>query len=291
MDHYKKVEKWCKGFTEKKLGRFKEVLPEAYGKKRIKIISISDAHIPFARIDLIKDIVKTHSGADYIVVNGDLLDSYAISTFPKEKHIPFAIEYAAAFELIRDLSKNFGQVILVDGNHEKGRFTRELGKLKEDMKFLIKSSPLESIAEGRHFSPTGEDLGTLNLPNVRYAGDHGPSFYTKIGSVIFAHRLRGFKKGPLGNAAHIANWMIDRGVDFQCIVSAHSHRVGMAPWRQGKLLIDQGCLCYPLNYEMDGGCNLPPMELGYAIVELDVRGNVSMEGTRPVYLGTYQEIL
>jgi predicted phosphodiesterase len=289
LDGFDKVQKFSSGYRKRTIARYSEVLPQCYGNKREQIISISDTHIPFAREDLIKDIVKTHSGAEWIVVNGDLFDSYAISTFPKEKHIPFAVEYAAAFELIRELAKNFGKVMLIDGNHDKGRFTREMGKLCDDVKFLVKGSPMEFLAEGRQFSPQGEDLGYMNLPNVYYAGDYGPSWHYKIGSAIFAHRLRGFKRGILANASHIADWMINRGTEFQCLVSAHSHRVGMAPYKQGKILIDQGCLCYPMDYEKDGACNGVPTELGYAIVELDSKGNVSMAGTRPIYLGTYQE--
>lgn len=245
-------------------------------------------HVPFIREDLVKDIVRKHSGSEYCVVNGDMFDNYAISTFPKQKEIPFAIEYASVMEIVEYLSSHFGKVILVDGNHDAGRFTRELGKLNNNVKFLMKSSPLQYIAEGRKFSPKGEDLGYVNLPNVEYAGDGAPGWYTRIGQAIFGHKTSGFRKTPMANAIHMVEWFIKRGTKFQCFVAGHSHKVGMVPYL-GKIVIDQGALCLPMEYEKDGRCTMSPPDLGYAIVDLDTRGNVDPETTRPVFLGTYQE--
>jgi len=287
MDHYDKVQKYCKAYRAK-FDNYEEARPRPIGKKRIRIISISDLHVPFCREDLIKDIVKKHSGADFCVVNGDMFDCYAISTFPKHKEIPFAVEYAAVMEIVQNLSQNFEKVILVDGNHDAGRFTREIGKLKDDIKFLMKSSPLQNVAEGRCFSPQGKDEGYINLPNVEWAGKKGFGWYTRIGQAIFGHKTSGFRKAPMANALQMTDWFIKRGTKFQCFVGGHSHRVGLIPYL-GKLIIDQGALCLPMEYEKDGRCTMSPPDLGYAIVDLDNQGNVDPETTRPIYLGTYQE--
>lgn len=287
MNNYDKVTKYCDGYREKLSGYY-EAKPRPVGRKRTRIISISDLHVPFCREDLVKDIVSKHSGCDICVVNGDLFDNYIISTFPKQKEIPFAIEYAAVMEIVLDLSSHFGKVILVDGNHDAGRFSREIGKLNSSIKFLLKSSPLQYIAEGRNFSAKGEDLGTINLPNVEYAGNMGMGWYTRVGQAIFAHKTRGFRKAPMANAIHMVDWFIRRGTKFQCLVSGHSHKVGLVPYL-GKIVIDQGALCLPMEYEKNGGCTMSPPDLGYAIVDLDTRGNVDPETTRPVFLGTYQE--
>jgi hypothetical protein len=289
LDSYEKVRQYCEAYREK-LSSYEEKKPRPIGRKRTRIITISDLHVPFCREDLVQQIVKTHSGADYLVVTGDIFDNNLISTFPKSKEIPFAVEYAAVMELVQDFAKNFGQVILVDGNHDAGRFARELGKLNNSIKFLMKSSPLQYIAAGRNFSARGEDLGTINLPNVSYAGDNGMGWYTKIGQSIFAHKTSGFRKNPMANALHMVDWFIKRGTKFQCFVSAHSHHVGLIPYL-GKIIIDQGALCFPMEYEKDGRCTMSPPDLGYAIVDLDSRGNVDPETTRPIFLGTYQEAL
>lgn len=267
---------------------YTEVRPRPIGRKRIRVISISDLHVPFCREDLLRAIVKEHSGAEYCVVNGDLFDNNLISTFPKKKEVPFAVEYASVMEIVINLSKHFGKVILVDGNHDAGRFSREFGKLNNTLKFLMKVSPLQHIAAGRNFSAKGEDLGVINLPNVEYAGDNGLGWFTRIGSAIFGHKTSGFKKGPMQNALMMANWFIARGTKFQCFVAGHSHHVGMIPYL-GKIIIDQGALCLPMEYEKDGRCTMSPPDLGYAIVDLDNRGNIDATTTGPIYLGTYQE--
>ena len=287
MDNFDRVTRYCEGYREK-LGNYEEARPRPIGHKRTRIVAISDLHVPFCREDLVKDIVKRHSGAEYCVVNGDLFDNYTISTFPKQKEIPFAVEYAAVMEIVQHLSQNFEKVILVDGNHDAGRFHRELGKLNNNVRFLMKSSPLQYIAEGRNFSARGEDLGYVNLPNVEYAGDDGLGWYTRIGQVIFGHKTSGFRKAPMANALHMVDWFMKRGTKFQCFVAGHSHHVGMVPYL-GKIVIDQGALCLPMEYEKDGRCTMSPPDLGYAIVDLDTRGNVDPETTRPIFLGTYQE--
>lgn len=286
MDHYNLIKRFCRDYRGK-VEHLREKRLEATGKKRTKIVAISDLHIPYQREDLLKDIIAEHRGADVLVLNGDLFDNSLISKFPKEREIPFAIEYAAAFETVVWLSQSFGQVILIDGNHDAGRFTREIGKLNPTILFLVRGSPLKYIAEGRRFSPSGEDLGTISLPNVVYAGDTGSGWWYKIGQTIFAHRLRGFNKAPMANAVHVASWFLSRGEKFQCIVNGHSHRVGMTYYR-GRIIIDQGALTLPMAYEEDGSCNLPAPDLGYAVITMDQFGNVDPKETYPVHLGTYE---
>ena len=287
MDNYERVKQLCEGYRNK-VSDVEEFRPRTVGTKRQRIISISDMHIPFLREDLIKEIVKAHSGSDYCVVNGDLFDSNIVSFFPKHKEIPFIVEYIAAQELVISLSQHFKKVILVDGNHDYGRFNTEIGKLNVSIQFLVKKSPMKHLADGVRFDSEGNEMTSLYLPNVEYAGDIGHNWWTKIGKVIFGHRLRGFRKAPMANVAWMADWFINRGTDFQCLVAGHSHKQGMIPYR-GKILIDQGALCWPMDYELDGGCSFAPPDLGYAIVDIDNRGNVDTKSSRPVFLGTYQE--
>lgn len=287
MNSYEKVRRLSHQYRVG-IPKRKERKTQTAGKKREKIISIADIHGVFCREDLIEKIVKEHSGADYCVVNGDLFDNYLISKFPKNKEIPIAAEYVVVSELVATLSSHFGKVILVDGNHDSGRFASELSKLSDSIKFLMKTSPLKYVADGMIFSETGEDLGRRYLPNVTYAGDTGTRWWTRVGKTIFAHRLKRARTIPMGNAIAVAEWLMNNGIQFQCLVSAHTHKVGMIEYK-GKLLIDQGALCLPMEYEEDGGCIYKPIDLGYAVVEMDRSGNVDRESTRYVYLGTYQE--
>lgn len=271
---------------------YKTVKPIATGKTRIKGISISDLHIPFVREDLVNSIIKKHSGEDFVVINGDILDSNLISSFSKNKEVPFVMEYNAAFELVKLLSKHFKEVILVEGNHDIGRYNREMQKLNPTVHFLVKTSPLAYLARGQKFSESGEDLGQIHLPNVTYAGDVNPrGWWYKIGKTIFCHRLSGYRKGPMNNAAYMAEYFIEKGFEFQCIVNGHSHKVGWCSYKEGRLVIDQGALCYPGIYSEDGRGAPVRCELGYAVIEMDSKGNIDYENTKPIFLGTYTERL
>lgn len=286
-DHIDIVKQVCDSYRSK-LERLKVLKPVATGASRRKIVSFSDLHIPFVREDLIEEAVKQHSGAEWCVINGDLFDSNLISTFPKHKEVPFVMEYITAEHIVRLLAKHFGTVVLVDGNHDAGRFSRELGKISETIQFLVKGSPLKHLANGERYSPSGEALESIDLPNVVYAGDESPqNWWFQIGGAIFAHRLKGFKAAPMANAVLAADYFMDRGNKFQCIVNGHSHKQGMIAYK-GRIVMDQGCLCYPMEYEADGRMTMSPTDLGYAIVELDRNGNIDPVATRNVYLGTYQ---
>ena len=70
----------------------------------LKILSLSDIHFPFQNQELIDEIIETHKDADILVLNGDLLDGYAASSFPKERNIPMHLEYTMALEFVRKVA-------------------------------------------------------------------------------------------------------------------------------------------------------------------------------------------
>lgn len=261
--------------------------PEAKGIEREKILVMSDLHFPFARMDLVNEILKEHADADKVVLTGDLFENHLISTFSKERHIPLQIEYAAVFAFVKKLSKMFPQVVLIDGNHDYGRFHRELNKMDPTVFFLMKGSPLQYVAEGYEYDQFGNDLGVCKMDNVVHAVSEGHNWWVKIGKTIFAHRLKGFNKGPMASAVKMADWFINQGISFQALVCGHSHRVGVIPYK-GKLIIDEGALCYPLEYETNGSCNVTPVDLGYALIYQDRHGNVDIEQSGVRWLGTYR---
>ena len=84
------VETLCRQYMDKYESLFLS-RPKVQTNKTRDIISISDLHAPFSRWDLAKQIVKKHSGAYMLVLNGDLFDSYLLSKFRKMKYIPFLL--------------------------------------------------------------------------------------------------------------------------------------------------------------------------------------------------------
>ena len=72
--------------------------------KERKILSFSDLHIPFFLWEEMKLALNTHSDANVVVLNGDILDAYIFSTFSKSKRIAALKEYISAFDLVKILS-------------------------------------------------------------------------------------------------------------------------------------------------------------------------------------------
>lgn len=252
-----------------------------------EIVSISDLHIPFVRMDLIETIINRTSGARYLVINGDLLEGQLLSNFPKEKHIPFLDEYKAGLYLLKEFSKRYEKVIVIDGNHDTKRYKRLLENMPSTLNFLFPKSPLQLMVAGYDYDYNFEIIEQTYFPNVIYAGDVGDGWWYKIGNVIFAHRQSGFKRGPLANTEAMAQWFVDEGIEFQALVTGHSHQVGKTIWKN-KLLIDQGCLCTSSAYHRDGSCKGLPTVAGYAIVRQDSQNNVDFDRSDYFAFGTYQ---
>src|SRR5262249_34994001 len=91
-----------------------------------KVVDISDLHCPFVRLDQIAHICKQHSGADKLVISGDLDDGYAVSRFMKYQDVPYLKGLAYSKVVLEELSKHFAQIDLMEGNHDGPRFEKRL---------------------------------------------------------------------------------------------------------------------------------------------------------------------
>ena len=74
-------------------------------------------------------------------------------------------------------------------------------------------------------------------------------------------------------------------IDFDCIVIGHTHAMGSIFWK-GKLLIESGCGCGPMEYIFGNGRLAKlPHSFGYTVAHLDKGGNVDLNLTRPYFMG------
>jgi len=255
-------------------------------KIKRKILCISDFHIPFDRDDLIYRIVKEHSDADILVVNGDMLDLYAVSTWPKDRSIILRKEYDIALEYLKVFSKTFPHVVITRGNHEY-RLNRYFhSNVSKDISFMVSKEILGRLAAGEVYDGEGNVIERLDFGNVHY--DPGPeAWFCKIGKTMFLHPTA-FSKIETKVAVNAQEYFMERE-DLDCIVVAHTHHQGIAPSRN-KLCLEQGCLCCPLDYEKTGKIAYKAMVLGYSIVYQDAEGNCDFNKTHNVYLGTQYPI-
>jgi predicted phosphodiesterase len=250
--------------------------------KLFKVVSISDLHIPFVNDAVIKDMMEKHSDTDILVVNGDLLEQYSVSKWPKSKGIVLQHEYQVAVRYVEMFAKHFKKVVLTRGNHDERVAKYFASNIDPGVCFLTHPDPLERIAKGFDFTETGEFTQVHKFNNVAYFGGLC-GWYAKVGKTIFAHPSGG-SGVPMRTAVNVANYFLEKE-DFDCIVCAHTHKMGQIIYK-GKLIIEQGCACIPMDYEADSKMQYGQQSFGYAVVYMNAKGEVDFDKSRPVYYGT-----
>lgn len=252
-----------------------------------KILSFSDLHIPFFLWEDMKLALNTHSDANVVVLNGDILDAYIFSTFSKSKRIAALKEYISAFDLVRILSENFETVVIVSGNHDY-RTSRAVQStnLDKEATQILRPDLLARIANGEELNEYAELIEKHSFENVFY--EKQESWYTRVGKTIFCHPS-GFGSAYPGATVvklldHFTNRMSD--LDFDSIVVGHTHKVykGVVA---GKLLIEQGAMAHQLPYQFKADLRFKNAMNGYAIIYQDANGNTNFNDSTPIYLGSH----
>lgn len=252
------------------------------GDTNIKILSISDLHVPFENYDVLVDALEKHSDADLLVVNGDFLEQYAVSKWGKSKTVLLEWEYKVAIEWMKLFSSMFEEVHLVRGNHDD-RLRKYLSDSVDPMiGFMVEDDILTKLTEGYDFNDKGKLEQKYHFDNVYYEGGL-LGWYTKIGKCLFAHPSSS-SGVPMRTVISAAEAFMSNE-QFQAIVIGHSHKMGKLIYKD-KVLIEQGCCCVPMDYQADGKLKYLPQSFGYAVVYMDEYGNVDFDKTNTVYCGT-----
>ena len=250
-----------------------------------KILFISDLHIPFQRSSLVLATLLEHQDADILVVGGDLLELYSVSTFPKRKDVPLLKEYGIALEWVRVFAGMFKQVILLRGNHEHRlqRYWEQTDKSKSVAPF-IKTDILTALANGEEYDEEGKLVKRSPFPNVSYNPDS--SWYVTIGKTLFAHP--NFYLGDTSQASMRTVVKFDQEyrtrLDYDCVVMGHVHKMGKII-RNGRLLIESGCLCGMLEYMNNADGAYTIQVAGFTVVYQDKDGNTDFINSSPIYRG------
>lgn len=258
------------------------------GKPVRKGLVLSDIHMPFHPPDLLNDIVKQHSDADALFINGDLVEGYNISHFMKEKYIPMMFEYALALEWLYKMSKIFKDVYITRGNHEFRLNKQVWSKLSPDVLWRVQNEAdlLVKLADGIILNEQAEEVGQYDFSNVTYEGCLGQEpWWTKWGQTIICHPYKGSSDYNAKTARNFAEkYFTGNQESFDCVIAAHTHQVAEI-YVNGKKYIEQGCITSPLDYAKRGTESYAPQQLGYALIYQDKNNNTIFDMTRAVYLG------
>jgi predicted phosphodiesterase len=247
-----------------------------------KILSLSDIHFPYANTDMLLAALDDHFDANIVVLNGDILEGYAYSTFEKNRKISPLDEYRQAFNFVKWISDRFQKVIIVKGNHDI-RPERAIKALfsSDDCK-IFRPDLLSRIANGEQLDENGK-LTQIKFDNVYY--DPVESWYAQVGKTIFVHPFGSGSSTPGHAVLKQAKAFAERYPEVDCIVAGHTHQIykGII---NGKLLIEQGCMSGLLHYAVSPKADYQNRsQNGYAVIYQDKEGNCDFNRSGPIYLG------
>lgn len=252
-----------------------------------RILCISDAHVPF---NLPANIFQDYAcRVDTLIFNGDILDCYSCSSFPKLFKLGIDEELVAGRQYLLDVINLIRpkKVIIVTGNHEHRLRRHLVDRLTPDFCSIFTDNPLEFIVEygfrvkdkinktETHYSSLRDALADTEI-EIEFDG----GWYIKEGNVLFVHPLA-YSAGMLKTTEKAINSFLRLDRTFTGLVMAHTHKIGS--FVQGGIkMYEQGCVCdlSRLDYA-DGKLQLPNQN-GFMYICLDNDGNIIDSKTKLV---------
>ena len=256
---------------------------ERVNEDETRILCISDMHIPFNRD--IKEFFKYKGKVDTLVLNGDIIDNYSMSSFTKMYRLSLVEELIRARELLIELIEEIKpkKVTVVTGNHEIRLGKKIADKIGSDLLDLMPRDALAFLFDtGFNYYDRIKKCKTVYTPideevdcEVNYVGN----FWTKEGKTIFVHP-QAFRGTTLGTVGKAYDYFTAIGEDFQSIIMAHTHKLGMYVMND-KYLYEQGT-CADLNHMDYQDLKLPKSSQvnGYMYIIQDKDGNLIYDKTK-----------
>ena len=256
---------------------------ERVNEDETRILCISDMHIPFNRD--IKEFFKYKGKVDTLVLNGDIIDNYSMSSFTKMYRLSLVEELIQARELLIELIEEIQpkKVTVVTGNHEIRLGKKIADKIGSDLLDLMPRDALAFLFDtGFNYYDRIKKCKTVYTPideevdcEINYVGN----FWAKEGKTIFVHP-QAFKGTTLGTVGKAYDYFTAIGEDFQSIIMAHTHKLGMYVMND-KYLYEQGT-CANLNHMDYQDLKLPKSSQvnGYMYIIQDKDGNLIYDKTK-----------
>jgi len=240
--------------------------------REVKVLYLSDLHIPFTDYETVFRIVEQHSDANVCIVNGDLLDLFAVSKFSKNKHVALRKEIEDGRVFLEYLSKRFEVVVVTEGNHERRlrRFIEE--EIPQEMQFLFPKDILRVIV-------SGEVLDKDRLDNVEVVG----TWWVKLWDTIYAHPDN-YNSPPMRTSISTSQYFImSRGIQHRVCIIGHTHKVGEI-MNGGVKIIESGCLCHDMDYHFGSKFTQQPWVKAYVVQRIGKDGLSDLNSTRAILL-------
>lgn len=237
------------------------------------VMIINDVHTPFERGDVLEIIAKHADEITTLVIGGDLMDCYEVSSFPKINRDDFMSEVIYGYNFLKKIRKilNNGQkIIIINGNHEE-RWKKVITKMNEkNMQKFINPNVLDMIVNG-FTTYEGNKKNIFNpIPDII----HIPHWYVVIDRMIVAHP-KDFSRVKGKMLENVTQHFINKNIDFDLVIFGHTHKIsiGVIDRFEGKIAIENPCLCRPQEYSDIGKLGYSPQAYGYTIVKYNDKIN------------------
>ncbi|WP_336784039.1 metallophosphoesterase [Paenibacillus illinoisensis] len=249
-----------------------DLIARKYKGKKAKILYMADLHVPFTMYEAVTNIVNEHRDADIVVINGDLLDLFAVSKFAKDKEVAMRRELKEGRELVEFIAKRFKDVVITEGNHERRLKSFIKAVIPTDLQFLFPQDILQILVNG-------EVLGKEKLANVHVVG----SWWVKLFDTIFAHPDN-YTNANLKTVQNTSEYFsIIENVWHRACVIGHTHRAGSIISGE-VLLMETGCLCYDMDYHHGSKFSRTKWTRAYSVLNYDEKSNIIFNDSKVVFL-------
>ncbi len=243
-------------------------------KKASKTLVISDLHIPFELQGIGKLVSSLSNDFDTLVINGDFLDTYSMSTFSKEADIPLYVEVQRGMEYLAQWVGLFDKVIFNKGNHEM-RIENYIGKNDKmnRLQFMSDFDVISFMVKEMQLHAMYDNYDDSKKQMAAMADMASKIIYTrstalKYGDAIIAHPDT-FSSVPSRTITYAVDHYYGRIKKLKAVIIGHTHHVAKIV-RNGVLGIESGCLCGTLPYELKGNVKLTQPTAGFvALIQYD----------------------
>lgn len=224
-----------------------------------KVLVISDLHIPYQREDILDIINKHKDEVTTLILGGDIIDCFKISSFPKLNAPSLTYEMSSCHKLlkeIQDILPNANK-ILIFGNHEE-RWKRYLGKVQSEVNSLHSSNILYEIVKGFEVHDRQRGTTTFYEPLDYSVIDN---WWVQYNDMIVCHPIT-FSRVAAKTSQMAIDYFYERGLDFQSVLVAHTHKISSC-MKFDKFAIEIGCMCKTQEYSEAGKLTYSPQCNGY----------------------------
>lgn len=237
-------------------------------RKWQKILVASDFHHPFSDAETIGQLFAREKDADVCLLDGDLIDSFAISRFVKYETVAFETELAALVAFLERASQTWPKVILVEGNHDRARFEKQLRtRLDDHMVDVILFLSGGNLSVLRAVASRYPNVAVTQMPVGRYRVD----WIHVQGDAVVTHAEK-FSIVPGGALRKVEDWLLDQELnlrlpDWRVVIQAHTHGLAWFPFHADKLLVESGCCCDLMGYQFTARIGGRPQRNGWVTLE------------------------